>query len=39
MIYKTLAFPDVIFHKVLWISNAEAFNKHFHELNVNESVT
>lgn len=35
MIYKTLEFPDVASHKVLWISNAAAFTKHFDELSVN----
>ena len=35
MIYKTLEFPDVASYKVLWISNAVAFTKHFDELSVN----
>ena len=35
IIYKTLEFPDVASHKVLWISSAAAFTKHFDELSVN----
>lgn len=35
MIYKTLEFPDVASHKVLWISSAAEFTKHFDELSVN----
>ena len=35
MIYKALEFPDVASHKVLWISNAAAFTKHFDEVSVN----